>query len=451
MNFPTDFEKKFKSLMSLSEYDEFKSALNEPRVAGLRVNRLKIDLSRWLELSPFRAEPVPWTSDGFYLEEETRPGIHPYYHAGLYYIQEPSAMLPAQMLAAQPGDRVLDLCAAPGGKTVRLAADMENCGLLVSNDINPKRLKALTKNIEISGITNSVVTNESPERLAGLYESYFNKILLDVPCSGEGMFRKDADALKSWSKYKAEELQGLQREIFASAYQMLAPGGTMVYSTCTFNPEENEKNIAYFLKTYPDLYLKEIPHQFGIEPGRPDWADGNPELLKTARLWPHRVKGEGHFVALLGRRGEDESFTQQLDHNQPTDAFKAFCDPMLTCVPEGYYHIAGTDLHILPQGWQQSQGLRTVKTGLYVGSEVHGVFEPSQSLIMALKWEELKRKETFSLQDPDLLRYLKGETLNREGEKGYIALGVNAFPLGWGKMSENGLKNLYPKGWRKTR
>lgn len=451
MNFPQDFEKKFKSLMKSSEYDEFMSALNGPRVAGLRVNRLKIELSRWLQISPFQAEPVPWASDGFYLEEETRPGIHPYYHAGLYYIQEPSAMLPAQLLAARPGDRVLDLCAAPGGKTVRLAADMENSGILVSNDINPKRLKALVKNIELSGITNSVVTNESPERLAGFFEGFFNKILLDVPCSGEGMFRKDADAVKSWNRYKAEELQGLQREIFASAYRMLAPGGTMVYSTCTFSPEENEQNIAYFLKNYPDLYLKEIHHHSGIEPGRPDWADGNPELLKTARLWPHRVKGEGHFVALLERQGEDTSFTQQPEYNQPPNSFKAFCDTMLADVPEGCYSLTGTELHILPRGWRPELGLKAVKTGLYVGSEVRGVFEPSQSLIMALMWKDLKRKMSFSLQDPNLLRYLKGETLGLEGEKGYIALGVDEFPLGWGKMAENGLKNLYPKGWRKTR
>lgn len=451
MNFPNDFKKNLQSLMGLSEFDEFMSALHEPRVSGLRVNRLKLDLSRWHEITPFQTDAVPWSDDGFYLEEDTRPGIHPYYHAGLYYIQEPSAMLPAQLLAVRPGDRVLDLCAAPGGKTVRLAADMGNQGFLLSNDINPKRIRALIKNIEISGITNAVVTNESPERLSRVYSDYFNKVLLDVPCSGEGMFRKDPDAVKSWSRYKSEELQGLQREIFDSAYRMLAPGGSMVYSTCTFNPEENEKNIAYFLNAYPDLYLKEIPKQFGIESGRPDWADGNPDLLKTARLWPHRVKGEGHFAALIGRLGQDSAENPAYADTEPTKNYKMFCDSMLFHVPEGVYHIRNTELHILPQGYQDMPGLKTVKTGLYVGSEEKGNFEPSQSLIMALRWENLKRKESFSLKDPDLMRYLKGETLQREGEKGYIALGVDEFPLGWGKIGENGLKNLYPKGWRKTR
>jgi NOL1/NOP2/sun family putative RNA methylase len=451
MNFPGDFEKKFLSLMSISEFDEFWSALHEPKVSGLRVNRLKLDLPQWYEICPFPVDPVPWSDDGFYLEEDTRPGIHPYYHAGLYYIQEPSAMLPAQLLAAGPEDRVLDLCAAPGGKTVRLATDMENRGLLLSNDINPKRIKALIKNIEISGITNTVVTNESPERLSRVYEKFFTKILLDVPCSGEGMFRKDPDAAKSWSRYKSEELQRLQREIFDSAYRMLAPGGTMVYSTCTFNPEENEQNIAHFLQTYPDLYMKDIPKQFGIEPGRPEWADGNPELLKAARLWPHRVRGEGHFVALMGRLGQEDAEKHSYTYTEPAKSFRMFCDSMLFNIPEGVYHLRNTELHILPQGYEDTPGLKTVKTGLYVGSEDRGNFEPSQSLIMALRWENLKRRKFFSLKDPDLLRYLKGETLQHEGEKGYIALGVDGFPLGWGKIGENGLKNLYPKGWRKTR
>ena len=439
--------------MHVSEYDEFISALHEPRVAGLRVNRLKIGISQWLRITPFRADTVPWTKDGFYqdADKDTRPGTHPYYHAGLYYIQEPSAMLPAELLDAKPGERVLDLCAAPGGKTVQLATDMENQGLLISNDINPKRVQALVKNIEISGITNSVVTNENPESLAQVYENHFNKILLDVPCSDEWMFRKDSEALKSWSRYKAEELQGLQRNIFAAAYKMLSPGGTIVYSTCTFNPEENEKNIAYFLNTYSDLYLKDIPKQFGIESGRPEWADGNPELTKTARLWPHRVKGEGHFAALLGRLGEGTICTKPFTDTEPAISFRNFCEDNLVNPPRGLYHMRSKGLYILPQGYEHRNNLKVVKTGLYVGSEEHGSFVPSQSLIMSLQWQELKRKESFSLQDPDLNRYLKGETLLRQGEKGFIALGVEQFPLGCGKIGENGLKNLYPKGWRKTR
>lgn len=450
MKLPPDFKKKFQNLMNLSEFDEFISALYEPKVSGLRINRMKVSLSRWSEISPFQTEPVPWAKDGYYVNEDVRPGIHPYYHAGLYYIQEPSAMFPAEVLGAEPGDRVLDLCAAPGGKTVRLATDMKNGGFLLSNDINPKRIKALVKNIEISGITNTVVTNESPEKLERVYECFFDKILLDVPCSGEGMFRKDITAVKSWNRYKAEELQLIQRKIFDSAWKMLSPGGTIVYSTCTFNPEENEKNIAFFLKTYSDLYLKEIPKHAGIEPGRPEWADGNPELTKTARLWPHKIKGEGHFVALMGRAGEKPNNIYSRSNNEPPISFKRFCDNMFLCPITGIFHLRNNDLYILPQWYEYKPGIKEVRTGLYVGSEKHQNFEPSQSLIMALQWETIKRKESFSLQDTDLLRYLKGETLEREGDEGYIALGVDNFPLGWGKIGPNGLKNLYPKGWRKT-
>lgn len=267
----------------------------------------------------------------------------------------------------------------------------------------------------------------------------------------EGMFRKDSEAVKSWSKYKAEELQTLQREIFYHAYQMLSPGGTLVYSTCTFNPEENEQNIAYFLKTYPDLYLIDIAKSSGIEPGRPDWADGNVELLKTARLWPHRIKGEGHFVALFGRQGEFIPQDSNAISSEPFKSFREFCDQMLYSCPQGIYHVNGGQLNIIPPGLEYSPKLKLVKTGLFLGAEMYGKFEPSHSFAMALNWNNVKRKKSFLLNEPELIRYLKGETLLLKDEKGFILLGVNNFPLGWGKINENGLKNFYPKGWRKTR
>ena len=451
MNIPPDFASKFRNLMEPSEFDEFISSLNEDRVTGLRINSLKVDSREWNRISPFETRPVPWSDNGFYINDNSRPGTRPYYHAGLYYIQEPSAMFPAEVLDARPGDRVLDLCAAPGGKTVALAAGMENTGFLLSNDINPKRIKALVKNIELCGITNTVVTNETPERLSLFYGEFFNKILLDVPCSGEGMFRKDQDAVKSWNKYRAEEMQKLQREIFDHAYQMLSPGGTLVYSTCTFNPEENEQNIAYFLKKYPDLYLIDIPKTAGIESGRPDWADGNTELLKTARLWPHRIKGEGHFTALLRRHGEYIRKDSEPESGEPLKSFSEFSDRMLYKRPQGNYFINGSHLNIVPRGFEHNEKLKLVKAGLYAGEEAHGKFEPSQAFAMAVDWNNVRKKRAFSLDDPDLLRYLKGETLLIEGDRDYILLGVDSFPLGWGKINDNGLKNLYPKGWRKTR
>ena len=361
-------------------------------------------------------------------------------------------MFPSGLLEAGPDDRVLDLCAAPGGKTVGLAMDMNNKGFILSNDINPKRIRALVKNIELLGIVNTVVANESPERLASVYEGFFNKILLDMPCSGEGMFRKDPEACKSWNLYKTEEMQSMQRKIFDSAYRMMAPGGTLVYSTCTFSPEENEQNISWALEKYPDLYLKEIKKTAGIEPGRPDWSDGNPELLKTARLWPHKLRGEGHFTALFGRQGIYRGYdSTDYQNAEPVKSFLEFCDGMLHTIPSGAYELRGAELHIPPAGYVNHSGIRIIKTGLYLGCEAHKKFEPSQSLAMALKWSQIKRKESFSVNDADLIRYLRGETLSHFGEKGYIALGVEGYPIGWGKIGENGLKNLYPKGWRRSR
>lgn len=460
MRIPLEFEKKYQHLLEPGEYKDFIESFNEPKISGLRVNRLKIDISKWIDISPFQISPVPWSRDGFYLADGERPGIHPYYHAGLYYIQEPSAMLPAEVLDAKPSDKVLDLCAAPGGKTVRIAADMENRGLLVSNDINPKRVRALEKNIELCGITNTVITNAPPEKLIRVYDDFFNKILLDVPCSGEGTFRKDSDAMKIWERYKPAEWQSLQRIIFDYAYQMLTPGGSLVYSTCTFSPEENEQNIAYFLDKYPDMYLKEIPKSFGIEPGRPDWADGNPKLLKTVRLWPHRVNGEGHFAAHFGRYGEDARSNGELTSTDKTvskgsaelpKSFFNFCDEMINKQIEGNFSLRGGELCLMPQGYELRSELRTIKTGLHLGSEKYQKFEPSQSFIMAMKWDEIKKKKSLAREDPLLLRYLKGETLPVMGEKGYIGIGVENYPLGWGKLEESRLKNLYPTGWRKIR
>jgi len=452
MKIPSDFKKKFQALMEPWEYDEFISALSCERVTGIRVNRLKVNLAEWYSMSPFKVEPVPWADGGYYLGEEERPGIHPYYHAGLYYIQEPSAMFPPGLLETGPNDRVLDLCAAPGGKTVGLAMDMHNKGFILSNDINPKRIKALVKNIELFGIVNTVVANESPERLASVYEDFFNKILLDMPCSGEGMFRKDPEACKSWNRYKAEEMQSMQRKIFDSAYRMMAPGGTLVYSTCTFSPEENEQNVSWALEKYPDLYLKEIKKTGGIESGRPDWSDGNAELLKTARLWPHKVRGEGHFAALFGKQGIYRGYDSvDYPRTEPVKSFLEFCDGMLHTIPSGAYELRGAEFHMPPSGYVNHYGIKTIKTGLYLGFEAYEKFEPSQSFAMALEWSNIKRKESFSVNDADLIRYLRGETLSRYGEKGYIALGVEGYPIGWGKIEENGLKNLYPKGWRRAR
>ncbi len=247
MKLPDFLKDSFEQLMDEHEYRAFIEAFDGRRNFGLRVNTLKIMPEKLFSLLEREFDPIPWVSNGFYYPEGESFGKHPAYHAGLYYIQEPSAMMPAQALAPKPGEKVLDLCAAPGGKTTALGDQMHNRGLLVANDISPKRVKALVKNVELMGLTNSFIVNETPDRLKVVYPEFFDRILLDVPCSGEGMFRKDKEAIQSYSKYKSAECVVIQRKIFEAAYAMLKPGGTIVYSTCTFNPQENEENIEFFI------------------------------------------------------------------------------------------------------------------------------------------------------------------------------------------------------------
>ncbi|WP_418041256.1 RsmB/NOP family class I SAM-dependent RNA methyltransferase [Paenibacillus xylanilyticus] len=312
---PSIFEERMKNLLG-DEFEQFTKSYEQSPHAGLRVNTLKISMEQFDELAPFDMRPIPWCGTGFYVPHGVKPGLHPYYHAGLYYIQEPSAMAPVELLGVQPGDHVLDLCAAPGGKSTQIAAKLQGKGVLVTNDIHSERTKALAKNVELYGVRNAVVLNESPERIAGAFPNYFNKVLIDAPCSGEGMFRKDEDMVKSWEHHSVEKCVLMQRDILETAAKLLAPGGTIVYSTCTFAPEENEAMIAEFLNLNPDFTVHDIPETAGFAPGRPDWvrqmlpetAEKTGAVLDqtrgTARLWPHLLEGEGHYVAVLQHRPE---------------------------------------------------------------------------------------------------------------------------------------------------
>ncbi|QOS78160.1 RsmB/NOP family class I SAM-dependent RNA methyltransferase [Paenibacillus sp. JNUCC31] len=315
---PSIFAERMKSLLG-DEFEPFMKSYEQSPHAGLRVNTLKISMEQFEEIAPFDMRPIPWCGTGFYVPHGVKPGLHPYYHAGLYYIQEPSAMAPVELLDVQPGERVLDLCAAPGGKTTQIAAKLQGKGVLVTNDIHAERTKALAKNVELYGVRNAVVLNESPERIANAFPHYFDKVLIDAPCSGEGMFRKDVDMVKSWEHHSVEKCVLMQRDILETAARLLAPGGTIVYSTCTFAPEENEAMIAEFLNINPEFIVKDIPESAGFAPGRPEWVRQMlPETVRktesvldqtrgTARLWPHLLEGEGHYVAILKHRAESLS------------------------------------------------------------------------------------------------------------------------------------------------
>ncbi|MEC0233904.1 RsmB/NOP family class I SAM-dependent RNA methyltransferase [Paenibacillus kribbensis] len=304
---PTAFVKRMEQLLG-DEFEAFMAAYEHTPHAGIRVNTLKIPVEAFKAISPFELRPIPWCSTGFYIPHGTKPGLNPYYHAGLYYVQEPSAMSPVELLNVAVDETVLDLCAAPGGKSTQIAAKLQGSGVLVTNDISAERTKALAKNVELYGVRNAVVLNESPDRIAEAFPHFFDKILIDAPCSGEGMFRKDEDMAKQWETHSVEKCVVMQRDILRVAASMLSDGGRIVYSTCTFAPEENEGMIAEFLAAHPDFEVIPVPSGAGFAPGHPEWvsetvASAHPELRGTARLWPHLVEGEGHFIAVLQHQG----------------------------------------------------------------------------------------------------------------------------------------------------
>lgn len=451
MRLPEKFTAEMKSLLA-DEWGQFCQAWEEGVPSqGLRVNTLKISPADFLARTGFALEPIPWTTDGFYFGGEERPAKHPYYQAGLYYLQEPSAMSPAACLGVRPGDKVLDLCAAPGGKSTQLAAALQGEGLLVSNDNSAERVKALVWNLEHWGATNAVVTNEEPARLAEVFPAFFDKILVDAPCSGEGMFRKDPRAVRSWSTYNSELCSAMQKDILAQAARMLKPGGRIVYSTCTFSVRENEEVIAHFLAEHPDFVLGDLPLAFGWEAGF--LVAG--ETDKTRRLWPHKVKGEGHFLALL----EQTRAQQQLQPQGQKDAPKAeavpeavafFLAENLFAPLVGTFRQMGQYVYLVPAELPELSGLKVMRYGWFVGTMDKGRFTPSQALAMGLKSSNVKRRVSFSLSGPEVAKYLKGETLLGEGEKGWTLVCLEEFPLGWAKQTGDYLKNYYPPGWRLT-
>ena len=300
---PESFEKRMKEMLG-DEYEAYIESYDNPRQYGLRINPMKITEEELAEGSGFSLGPIPWTKTGYFYKEENQPARHPYYSAGLYYLQEPSAMTPAAKFPVKPGERVLDLCAAPGGKATALGAALQGKGVLVANDISNSRAKALLKNLEVFGISNAFVTNEVPQNLADRFEGFFDKVLIDAPCSGEGMFRKDKKMVSAWEEHGPDFFCNIQKSIILQAARMLKQGGMMLYSTCTFDPKENEQVIEHLLKTYPEFRILKIAPYEGFVQGMPEVTESrDPSLADTVRIFPHKMKGEGHYLALV-QKGE---------------------------------------------------------------------------------------------------------------------------------------------------
>lgn len=429
MTLPEQFLNRMEQLLG-EEYEDFLESYSRPSTPSLRVNFLKGSEQELLQKTEFLTDRVPWAEGGYYYQEEARPGRHPYHEAGAYYIQEASAMAPAAYLKAQPGERILDLCAAPGGKSTQIGADMQGQGLLVCNEIHPRRAKILSENIERMGIRNGLVLNCEPAFLTQHFPGYFDKVLVDAPCSGEGMFRRKEEALEEWSEENIRMCAARQRDILAAAAEMLRPGGRMVYSTCTFAPEEDEETIGWFLKEYPVFTLEE-----------------------TVKLLPHKVKGEGHFVASLKKEGMTEGGTVSLLgeekglSSKELGEWEAFYRQYIKTVLTGVYLRFGDQLYLAPEGTPSLKGLKALRPGLHLGTFKKGRFEPSHALALALRPGETLYQFPLSLDEAR--SYLAGQTLPAEGEKGWYLLTVDGYSLGWGKLSGGIMKNHYPRGLRK--
>lgn len=453
MILPETYEKNMIELLG-EEYETYKSCLDEPLHHGIRVNTSKISVEDFLKICPFEVKPVPWCPNGFYFDEKKdTPSKHPYYYAGLYYIQEPSAMTPASVLPVNEDERVLDICAAPGGKSTELAAKLNGTGVLISNDISASRAKALLKNIEVFGVPNAVITSEPPNKLADRFPNYFDKILIDAPCSGEGMFRKSYSMVTAWEKNGNELFANIQISILNEIVKMLKPGGMLLYSTCTFSPLENEKSIEYLLSLDDELELVEFDKYKDFDDGHPEWSETkNEELKKCARLWPHKIEGEGHFVCLVKKQGEASTLSNNGDYpikkTKLAKEVTEFLSKINVSYDESRFEMAGEKLYYIPKQLPAVRGLRILRCGLYMGEVKKNRFEPSQSLAMSLRMEDFVNSVNLDSNDDRVKKYLKGETIDVEGQNGWALVCVDGYPLGWGKLNNDVLKNKYLPGWR---
>lgn len=462
MYLPAEFKETMKRLLG-EEYEAYLSCFQEPRYYGLRVNTKKISVEEFTRICPFEIRPVPWIENGFYYDgEKVSPAKHPYYFAGLYYLQEPSAMTPANRLPVEPGDRVLDLCAAPGGKATELGARLAGRGVLVANDISSSRARGLLKNIELSGIGNVLVLSEEPGRLTEYFPEYFDKILIDAPCSGEGMFRKEGKMIRAWEEHGPEFFSKIQKSLVLQAASMLRPGGYLMYSTCTFNDLENEGTVGSLLSRCPEFSVEQILPYGGFTEGLAETGKYcNPAFRNTVRIFPHRMRGEGHYLALLKKEensGEERAVSEKRGPGKLPEELRAFINRLEWTGIAGSFQekrirIYGGKVYYMPEGVPELSGIRCLRGGLLLGELKKNRFEPSQALAMCLDFDACPERISLSLGDERVIRYLKGETLDvgdlvSGKAKGWYLVCVDGYPLGWGKLAGGTLKNKYLPGWR---
>ncbi|CAM3243442.1 RsmF rRNA methyltransferase first C-terminal domain-containing protein [Lactiplantibacillus plajomi] len=446
MQLPAEFMTKYERLLG-DQAAAFFAAFDAPVEKGFRVNPAKA-VTPAMRVKMTSA--VSYSPIGYYGRVNGNAMEH---LAGAVYSQEPSAMTVGEVARPQLNERVLDLCAAPGGKTTHLLSYLRQTGLLVTNEINPKRVTALGDNVERYGALNTVITNATPAALAKELAGFFDRILVDAPCSGEGMFRKDPAAMQYWTSDYPAECATRQREILTEAVKMLKPGGYLIYSTCTFAPEEDEQMMAWLLKTYPQLKLEPIEKTAGMVDGRPEWADGNPELKKAARLFPHLMRGEGHFIAKLVNTDETTVKPQKTVRDNLTPAQRQLWQQFLTsqgvtAIPNVALQAHGEQLYAVPAMMPVTRKLKVFRPGTQLGTFKKKRFEPSYALALAsdsLDWPQL------AIDHEQWQRYVHGETFQLTTAvttNGFRVLSCDGLPVGFGKAVGATVKNFFPKGLR---
>ena len=415
------------------EYEQYLPSLERPRAVALRFNPLKGEAP----MLPFVQQPVPWEPNGFYYDPDSRPGLHPFHEAGVYYLQEASAMSAVALLDPRPGERVCDLCAAPGGKSTQIAGWLMGEGVLLCNEIEPKRARVLSRNIERMGVANALVTNEHPDHLARRLPGFFDKVLIDAPCSGEGMFRKEEAAVTGWSADYVELCAQRQAHILDAGAVLVRPGGRLVYSTCTFAPEENEQTITAFLERNPDFEPEEVAAPWFTKVG-----------VGQFRLWPHKLLGEGHFAAVLRRKGDEDAADSQCQSEKLPKVWLEFAKELNIQLPRGKAISFGQSLYWAPEEMPDLRGLRVERPGLELGTVKKDRFEPAHALALWLK--DCANVENLSADSTEIDKYLHGDVIE-SGRKGWCLVTVEGYSIGWGKGDGRVLKNHYPKGLRRLK
>lgn len=451
MNLPIEFCERMKALLG-DEYESFLRSYDTKIYQGIRLNTLKCNDTETTAENLNLSEKIPWCNCGFYADKADISGNHPYHAAGVFYFQEPSAMCVADSLPLGENPHILDLCAAPGGKTTQIAARMQNKGLLIANEIIPKRAAILAENVERMGLTNTIVTNESPSKLAEKFDCFFDGIIVDAPCSGEGMFRKEPQAADEWSVNHTLSCGERQKNILDDAYKMLKNGGYIMYSTCTFSYDENEAVVIYMAEKY-GMEICPVPQLDMLSDGIGEY----PDIENCRRIFPHKQNGEGHFTALLRKTEEasaEENGRKKDKRKEKTDTalevsvklFREFEKKTLKSKLSGEFILFGDNLYLLPEKIDISK-LRILRCGLHLGIIKKGRFEPSHALSHAFGIECYINKAEFDCNSEEIKKYLHGETVSSM-MNGWGVVCADGYPLGWGKGSGGIVKNHYPKALR---